>query len=61
MKTPTTVFIEDDAMSVETPKGNNKSGTCIEIAFTTFLYLRLKVAASKKGSKMYLTCYFPLR
>ena len=55
MKTPTTVFIEDDAMSVETPKGNNKSGTCIETAFTTFLYFRFKVAASKKGSEMMRT------
>ena len=42
---------DDDAMSVDTPKGNNKSDTFIDSSFTSFLYFRFKVAASKKGSE----------
>ena len=42
---------DDDDMSVETPKGNNKSDTFIDAIFTSFLYFRFKVEASKKGSE----------
>ena len=42
---------EDDDMSVDTPKGNNKTDTFTDSSFTSFLYFRFKVAASKKGSE----------
>jgi len=38
-------------MSIDTPIGNNKSGTYIDTEFTSFLYFRFKVEASKKGSE----------
>ena len=38
-------------MSVDTPIGNNKSGTYIDTEHTSFLYFRFKVEASKKGSE----------
>ena len=42
---------EDYDMSVDTPKGNNKSDTFTDSSFTSFLYFRFKVAASEKGSE----------
>ena len=42
---------EDDEMSVDTPKGNNKTDTFTDSTFTSFLYFRFKVTASKKGSE----------
>ena len=42
---------DEDAMSVDTQKGNNKSDTSITTQFTSFLYIRFKVRASKKGSE----------
>ena len=42
---------DEDGMSVDTPKGNNKSDTSITTQFTSFLYFRFKVRASKKGSE----------
>ena len=42
---------EDDEMSVDTPKGNNQTDTFTDSTFTSFLYFRFKVTASKKGSE----------
>ena len=42
---------DEDGMSVDTPKGNNKSETSITTQFPSFLYFRFKVRALKKGSK----------
>jgi len=47
----TTTTHDDDTMSVDTTKGNNKSDNFIDSSFTSFLYFRFKVAASKKGSE----------
>ena len=47
----TTTEHDDDTMSVDTPIGNNKSGTYIDTEHTSFLYFRFKVEASKKGSE----------
>ena len=47
----TTTDHEEDAMSEDTPIGNNKSGSYIDTEFTSFLYFRFKVEASKKGSE----------
>ena len=38
-------------MSVDTEKGHNKSDTSVNAQFTSFLYFRFKVKASKKGSE----------
>ena len=51
----TTLETTDDAMSVNTHIGSNKSGTFIDTEFTTFLYFWFKVAVSRKGSEMMRT------
>ena len=38
-------------MSIDTEKGHNKSDTSVNAQFTSFLYFRFKVKASKKGSE----------
>ena len=42
---------DEDAMSIDTPKDNNTSDTSINALYTSFLYFRFKVKASKKGSE----------